>query len=126
MDKKLEDKLMNTYPLIFKGRYKSIKESSIPFGLECGSGWYWLIDNLCNCIQGYIDNNNKPQVEAIQVKEKFGGLRFYINSSDDLIHGMIWLAENLSFRTCESCGAIKDVSQTSGWIKTLCKTCTGN
>ena len=58
-----------------------------------------------------------------QVKEKFGGLRFYIDGGDDEIYGMIGLAESLSYRTCEFCGTTKDVGQTQGWIITCCKAC---
>ncbi len=116
-------KLWEKYPKIFVGKDKSIQESLIPFGFECGDGWYWLIDELCNSIQSYIDNNDKIQVEASQVKEKYGTLSFYIFSGDDLIHGMIWLAESMSANICELCGSTKDVTQTKGWIQTLCKKC---
>lgn len=60
------------------------------------------------------------QVEAVQVKEKFGGLRFYTDCvPDDYIRGLISLAESLSVRTCEVCGAPgKQGGQ--GWIRTLC------
>ena len=36
------------------------------------------------------------QVIAIQVKEKYGGLRFYYSGGDDYIHGIVAMAENLS------------------------------
>lgn len=59
------------------------------------------------------------QVVVDQVKEKFGGLRFYYTGGDDTIRGMVAVAESLSAITCEECGAPGD--QTSdGWIKTLC------
>ena len=114
---------MDIYPLMFQGRYKSVKESLIPFGLDCGNGWYWLINNLCSCIQDYINANSKSQTEALQVKEKFGALRFYVRGADEYIYGMISLAESMSYSTCESCGCTTDILHTSGWIKTLCKTC---
>ena len=64
------------------------------------------------------------QVEAVQVKEKFGGLRFYVNGADETANAYIDFAESLSFRVCEYCGSTKDVSQTkTGWIKTLCQEC---
>ena len=64
-----------------------------------------------------------PHPRITQVKEKFGGLRFYIDGGDDEIYGMIGLAESLSYRTCEFCGTTKDVGQTQGWIITCCKAC---
>jgi hypothetical protein len=60
-----------------------------------------------------------PQVVATQVKEKFGGLRFYYTGGDDHITGIVTMAELMSERTCEECG---DPGQlyTNGWHKTLC------
>lgn len=179
MTEELDKKLVEKYPKIFADRYKDKRETAMCWGFECDDGWYWLIDNLCNSIQEYTDNNgvgmrikNKfirycvkslsnirdefmksdskflynvgckikhsyivkltskfnqeeyikiPQFVASQVKEKFGSLRFYGDGGDDVIDGMIWLAEIQSFNMCEKCGSIDDVSRTRGWIKVLCK-----
>ena len=64
-----------------------------------------------------------PPIQITQIKEKFGGLRFYINGGDDYIYGMIALAESLSYKICESCGTTINVGQTQGWIYTCCKDC---
>ena len=70
------------------------------------------------------ENLPAPHVDIVQVKEKFGSLRFYINGGDDYIYGMIDLAENMSYRTCETCGSTKNIVQTTrGWISTICKEC---
>lgn len=61
------------------------------------------------------------QVVAIQVKEKFGGLRFYFSGGDDFIDGVVALAESMSYRTCEVCGA-PGTSNSEGYIQTLCET----
>lgn len=60
------------------------------------------------------------QVVAIQVKEKFGGLRFYYNGGDDYIKGVVDMAEEMSYVTCEECGAPGKPTK-GGWIRTLCK-----
>lgn len=125
MDEALEKKLYKKYPKLFVHKDLPIQETCMCWGLCVNSGWYWLIDNLCGCIQGYIDNNNKKQVEVIQVKEKFGQLRFYVIAADYTVYGMIALAEEMSYRICENCGAITDIIQTKGCIKTLCKSCNG-
>lgn len=62
-------------------------------------------------------------IQVVQVKEKFGGLRYYYNGGDDQIFGMVTLAESVSYYMCENCGSTKNVGQTSGWITTLCKEC---
>ena len=44
------------------------------------------------------------QVVAVQVKEKFGGLRFYYDGGDEHISGMVTMAESWAASTCEVCG----------------------
>ena len=63
------------------------------------------------------------QVRAVQVKEKFGGLRFYVHSSDDQIYGMIEMAEMMSYVTCEKCGQHGSLHRRGYWLKTLCPKC---
>lgn len=125
MSPELEKKIVEKYPKFFDylKEYKGEMILPMMFGIEFGDGWYWLLDNLMDSIQGYIDGNGKPQVQAAQIKEKFGGLRFYTNGNDELVDGMIWLAEHMSYNICEHCGSTKNVSQTKGWITTLCEDC---
>lgn len=60
-----------------------------------------------------------PQVEAVQIKEKFGGLRFYVDGGDAVTEGMITIAECMSAVTCEECGS-PGILGGRGWLKTLC------
>ena len=60
-----------------------------------------------------------PQVVATQVKEKFGGLRFYYDGGDSYIDGVVAMAELMSERTCEECGNPGKL-YTNGWHRTLC------
>lgn len=129
MNKKLQNKLYRKYPKIFRQKDLPMKETAMCWGFQCGNGWYWLIDNLCDSIQSYIDLNphlKLKQVEANTVKEKYGGLRFYIDSGDAFIRGKISFAQQLSYQICEVCGTTKNVSQTIGWIYTLCDGCMSN
>lgn len=61
-----------------------------------------------------------PQVVAVQVKEKFGGLRFYVEGGTSEIHNFIAMAESMSYRTCEECGSPGNVYR-KGWHKTMCE-----
>lgn len=64
------------------------------------------------------------QVIAEQIKEKFGGLRFYVDNADDYVNGLISMAESMSYGICENCGTNQNVSQNKdGWISTLCEGC---
>jgi hypothetical protein len=127
MKKELQDKLFEKYPKIFRQKDLPMKETCMCWGIECGDGWYMLIDKLCSNLQWNIDHNNHsgryPQIEAVQVKEKFGGLRFYVQGDTDAQTGAIDFAESLSYEICENCGSTDNVSQTKGWITTFCKKC---
>ena len=129
MKKELQDKLYENYPKIFRQKDLSMIETCMCWGIECRDGWYVLIDSLCKLLQFNTDHNShndqyKNQIEAVQVKEKFGGLRFYTVTSTEAQQGAIDMAEYMSFNICEQCGTTKDVSQTKGgWIETLCEEC---
>ena len=56
---------------------------------------------------------------ASQVKEKFGGLRFYVQAATDKHYQYISFAESMSYRTCEQCGS-PGKTYTDGWHTTLC------
>ena len=56
---------------------------------------------------------------AVQVKEKFGGLRFYVQGATEKHWNYISFAESMSYRICESCGA-EGKTYTDGWHTTLC------
>lgn len=125
MREELDKKLCEKFPLIFKNRHEPMTKTAMCWGLECGDGWYDLIDVLCSNIQHHIDWHNRYQEEkieqpvAFQVKEKFGGLRFYVDGGDAHIHGMISMAESISYHICEECGNRGKV-RNGGWIRTLC------
>lgn len=61
------------------------------------------------------------QVTAVQVKEKFGSLRFYYSGGDNIVKGMVRMAEAMSEVTCEECGAPGEL-RNGRWIRTLCDT----
>jgi hypothetical protein len=58
-------------------------------------------------------------VTVIQVKEKFGGLRFYYDGGDEYIQGAVSMAERMSYSICEECGNLGK-SRSGGWVRTLC------
>lgn len=58
-------------------------------------------------------------VIAVQVKEKFGTLRFYYAGGDEVVRGMVSMAESMSAVTCEVCGNAGS-TRGSGWLTTLC------
>lgn len=123
MKQELQEKLFKKFPKIFQDRKKPMTETCMCWGIATGDGWYWLINNLCEMLQWDTDRNRYPQVVAMQVKEKFGTLRFYTNGHDSKQDGMIDVIEFLSGQVCEECGSMDGVTQTKGWVVTLCKKC---
>ncbi len=80
-----------------------------------GSGWATLINRLYDA---------KPDhTKVVQVKEKFGGLRFYITDAPKEFHMLIRKAETESYSLCEICGAEGSLDDNHPWIKTWCDPC---
>ena len=90
------------------------------FSYETGQKWFGRFNYQTRYVPAPIS-----QVVASQVKEKFGSLRFYYSGGDDLIDGMVRLAESMSHHICESCGKMNEevVCTGHGWVQTLCMKC---
>ncbi|NBQ48315.1 MAG: hypothetical protein EBU33_07665 [Sphingobacteriia bacterium] len=157
MKQELDEALCAKYPLVFKDRHADMRTTAMCWGLDCGDGWYNIIDVLCQTMtwkyrqaesayNSIKDKVGKPRWEggkhivtqeeidaakakmeeealkvpvASQVKEKFGGLRFYVSGATDEHYNYISFAESISYRTCEQCGAAGK-TYTDGWHRTLC------
>lgn len=142
MNQDLVDKLYADHPLMFN-EYSSV---------ECMDGWYILIDEIChyftskvamyrrmiasNLASGASETStivqhynslleqeiaNVPTV--LQIKEKFGRIRFYVTQTTDEQDNALTAFELMSGRICEICGTMDDVRlYNTGWWKTLCPT----
>lgn len=127
-----EEKILcQKYPKIFKNREESVMEVCMDWGFECGSGWFNIIDTLCQEIQYHIDqkvvglrqdDRMSIQVIAGQIKQKYGGLRFYYTGGDDTVSALVSFAENLSNKTCEHCGQVGK-KRNASYIEVLCDEC---
>ena len=110
MSPELEKELIDKYPKLFSSKHF--------WGIQCGDGWYDIIDHLCCAIKEYTYDSDE-ELTVGEVKEKFGHLRFYLSKEDAVIHGMILLAEYISGRTCEVCGN-RGTRRNGSWLVTLC------
>jgi hypothetical protein len=122
MREELDKQLCEKYPVLFAQRNGSPQETAMCWGFDCGDGWHDLINILCANIQNHIvygRGGDAPQVVVMQVKEKFGGLRFYYHGGDEHISGMVRMAESWASVTCETCGD-RGTIRHGGWIRTLC------
>ena len=114
MHKILEKVLVKKYPIIFKDYGGNIRKTCMGWGITCGKGWFLLIDELCSKLS--------DAAVALQVKEKLGGLRFYVNGTDE-DHKIENDYEGKSFEICEDCGEPAKLENKDGWLKTICSTC---
>jgi hypothetical protein len=111
--------LYEKYPEIF--RVDSNDNSPFShFGIECGRGWYVLIDELCTSLTKIAIQEKRPPPQVHQVKEKFGRLRFYVSNASDEMYLRINEAEDSSSQICELCGERGKRVDVDGWWSTLC------
>lgn len=114
------DNLIAKYPKLF---------SKLKY-VECNEGWIDIIDLLCTQLEIINSKYSNPEegIFAAQVKQKYGGLRFYINTEglseqdSNLTNDLIQKTEGYSYKTCESCGAPAAQVRKSRYT-TLCDKC---
>lgn len=110
MRAELTEKLNNSYPEIFgEGEY-----------FACNDGWYDLINGLCDEIMQFCKRFNQEPPKTSQVKEKFGGLRFYVWSAPQEVMDIIDKYELRSQYTCELCGEAGRIHSIYGWYTCFC------
>jgi len=92
------------------------------YSFAVGDGWYKLIYELVHDIR--INDLKKGDwiTKATQVKEKFGGLRFYVTGTSDKNWALIRNAEQKSYAVCEETGSEVEVGTwNNGWVRTICR-----
>lgn len=116
--------LFNKYPLLYRH----------PLPIECNNGWFDLIDELSSKLENLIEieedkfkSNEQELFEhrlcyAIQVKEKYGTLRFYMSLLTDAMDDFIEEASKKSASICEICGE-KGKIKKNGWVEVRCGNC---
>lgn len=126
----LQNKLFDEFPDILE-RCDDVTKSCMFWGLDVGDGWYDILHGLCTELRAACSKNSGMTCKAEQVKEKFGGLRFYVRITEPneeetpsfkIIHQIIEKYEIKSSQTCETCGKPGE-RRKGGWIVTLCKDC---
>lgn len=145
MKLELEQQLVAKYPKLFSDYGGDVKDTCMAFGFECGDGWCNLIEALCRSIQEHCDFINRMhphrqfQPVAVQVKEKYGSLRFYLDfhyaeKLDEsemvkvretciFIDGMVSMAEAMSERVCSQCGGTFTLDRDQPFPHSICDAC---
>jgi len=92
------------------------------YSIDVGPGWYQIVID-CDRELSAID----PDYTVQQIKEKYGGLRYYFsrsksNAYDETFKKMCDVVdkyEDLASRTCEVTGGPGVLMVSSGWYKTV-------
>ena len=93
-------------------------------------GWANLLDRVFAEIAGIVQEarsvNPEASLSVLQIKQKFGELRIYVNCEmdnphADSIYALIDQAELEGTTTCEICGKPGTRRSLGGWIVTACQ-----
>jgi len=119
--------LATKYPWLFNSPPWRLKEGEdenkrYPVCIDVDDGWKSLIEDLARGLDDLslkVSPEDLNMMYVVQIKEKFGGLRFYMSSCTEEMYDLIAQAENDSYSICEKCGK-SGKNRTGGWYKTLC------
>ena len=126
MKDELEELIISECPNLYADAGKSEMETCMHWGLAVGDGWEPLIREVSIKLEKLIielPEEERSKYKAAQVKEKFGTLRFYMNSETEEMSEAIREAEHKSCVTCERCGKEGRTRNDRSWVKTLCDEC---
>jgi hypothetical protein len=108
--------LFKSFPGLYAGYSLPPTQTLMCFGFECDDGWFDLLWRLSK-------NLSEEHVVAVQVKEKYGTLRFYIGVGSDTAFDIVDTAEAESACICEKCGDAGEMRTRGIWLKVLCEGC---
>jgi len=106
MRSELEQRLGERWPSWFNVKGDQ-RETRMADGFAHGDGWFDIVWRLCEDLEPLVAEAEKATgrpFEVLQVKQKFGSLRFYVNHGTDAIRKRIETAQLESLGTCEVCG----------------------
>lgn len=112
------DKYLESIGGLVSGYRTDAEPIKSSYFFECGPGWNDILHRL---IVDLIALGWDKKI--CQVKEKFGGLRFYINGGTKEIFDRISEAEVEASGTCENCGEPGKIGNDNGWYSCRCDKC---
>jgi hypothetical protein len=112
----LQNMLYERYPNLYKQHKLDMTQTCMCWGICTGNGWFNLIDDLSSKLEPL-------GVEAVQVKEKFGILSFYLDRYNIKAIELVNEAAERSYKICEVCGKDGELRKDLSWIRTLCEDC---
>jgi len=122
MREDLEQRLIQRWPNWFNV-HGDPQETAMVRGFAVGDGWFDLVWRLCEDLQPLVaeaEERKGERFEVLQVKEKFGGLRFYVSLITDAIFDRIEAASAESLGTCDVCGKAGTLVSVTRQVATRC------
>jgi hypothetical protein len=111
---------------IFYGNESKINPLAL-YGIACGEGWIPLIDE---CAEELCEVDPQEEIKFVQIKEKFGSLRFYIwvdmKDAKELYtkaREIIQKYEMEASTTCEQCNKPSNLQTINGYMYNVCDSC---
>lgn len=118
---------MQTNVIQILGIYSNLVDEDMGLcNYNWGAGWDSIVIDCFEKVKTINETiASEYPVQVVQIKEKFGGLRFYLNLYPEEIIKFIEERERESFRVCEDCGSNDPLVRRRGksWIRTLCVKC---
>lgn len=93
------------------------------FDVSVLPGWEIVIRRTVERIAEVRDRKDIKNLKIVQIKEKFGGLRIYMNDVDDDVDEIIREAEDECSELCSWCAKPGKLINRHGWILNLCDEC---
>lgn len=130
----MQAQLFHNHPHFFRRQRRPPAnglDSFQKWGIECGDGWFALINTLAGRYEAYIEELIRQGVpkrnwpRPSQIKEKLGTLRFYVRNlkyaPKELVSATTEI-ETVSATVCETCGA-PGTKKTNGYRQVACNRC---
>jgi hypothetical protein len=121
-----QEDIFSKFPFLYRERNLSSSMTCMCWGLCISEYWFPIIYELSEKIQKEIDTwteEDRNNFSVAQVKEKFGGLRFYCNGENEKISEFIKEAEHKASKTCIGCGSELEKRSEGGWSFVPCLKC---
>lgn len=131
MNERLTKMLFMQFPRLYR-QPKEGDTTLMNWGFSHGDGWFEIVRDISQAIEDKarrmgIDPMSEDWPRAVQVKEKFGTLSFYLRAPETAegeksFHAAVAEIASRSQNTCERCGKPGKLRR-EGWFHTHCDKC---
>lgn len=123
MDEAKASYLYTTYPTVFPPKNRDLADDPFRYwGFQVEDGWFGLIEEAAKHLATVA-------AHVVQVKQKFGGLRIYVEPNDfncpidPETSKLLADIEARSYDVCEICGQPSRKDKPKNWSSTFCVAC---